>query len=203
MRLRRTVWCGLWCRRLRRRRLVQSADLTASSPTQADQGLGCSLVNVSYAVRQLGQAARDWVSSVHRMTADGRPLLKPSFVPGDLLVVYCVGPGRCTAILQVADETHFDPDLVREEADAEAADRWAWVTPVRALHQVQLRRAPTLEDIGVDRMSVRQKGHISLNLVPPRVPTDRRSEGIGPSRTAGVTIRESRVEPPSCCLAWS
>jgi hypothetical protein len=107
---------------------------------------------------------RDWVSSVHRFAEDGRPLLRPSFVPGDLVVVYAVGPQRCPAILQVADETTFDPDLVAREAGPDDAARWGWVTPVRALRQVPIRRAPTLDQIGVKSASVRQKGHISLSL---------------------------------------
>lgn len=107
---------------------------------------------------------RDWVSSVHRFADDGRPLLRPSFVPGDLLVVYAVGPRRCPAILQVTDETRFDRSLVAREASPEDAERWGWVTPVRPLRQVPVRRAPTLAQIGVQPASVRQKGHIALSL---------------------------------------
>jgi hypothetical protein len=122
---------------------------------------------------------RDWVSSVHRLADDGRPLLKPSFVPGDLLVVYAVGPRRCPAILQVTDETTFDPDLVAREAGPQDAARWGWVTPVRALRQVRIGDAPTLAQIGVKPASVRQKGHIALDLDHYR----RAYQGIARPRT--------------------
>jgi hypothetical protein len=47
-------------------------------------------------------------------------------------------------------------------ADRES-DQWPWVTEVKVLHDTSLRRAPTLDDIGVRSESVRQQGHIVLS----------------------------------------
>jgi hypothetical protein len=106
----------------------------------------------------------DWVSSAHNFNTRGEPSRRPSFQPGDLLVVYSVGTGRCPAILEVTGPTTFDPDRVRDEAtNPEDADRWGWVSPVAPLHQRPVGRSPRLRDIGVASTSVQQKGHIVLS----------------------------------------
>jgi hypothetical protein len=106
----------------------------------------------------------DWVSSAHNFNARGEPSRRPSFQPGDLLVVYSVGTGRCPAILEVKGPTVFDPDRVRSDAaNPDDADRWGWVTPVARLHQRPLGRSPRLHDINVASAAVRQKGHIVLS----------------------------------------
>ena len=65
----------------------------------------------------------DWVAS----PAKG----KPSFLPGDLLLIYASHTGVCNAVVRVTGPTRDDPAfLLATGRPADDAARWPWVTPV-------------------------------------------------------------------------
>jgi hypothetical protein len=107
-----------------------------------------------------------WVSDRHSERPEGgTPLRRPSYRVGDHLVIYVTRGERqaCPAVMRVAEEPVFDPDLVAHEVDAEDAQKWSWVTWVEPVASIALARAPTLADFGVSPQSVRQQGHIHLS----------------------------------------
>jgi len=104
-----------------------------------------------------------WVSDRHLLREGDRPILRPSYQEGDLLVLYVVGRG-CPAIVEVTRAAEFEPERVREDPDAQPDDwkRWGWVTEVHCIHSVPVEQAPSLRDIGVASASVKRHGHIQL-----------------------------------------
>lgn len=106
-----------------------------------------------------------WVSDVHtRRKHDGKPLGRPTYRIGDLLVLYLVGEA-CPAIAEVTRKAEFEPKRVRRESSRSDADRWGWVTEVRVIHKNAsgLDGAPDLESLKIAPSSVRQHGHIRIS----------------------------------------
>jgi hypothetical protein len=106
-----------------------------------------------------------WVSDVHtRRKRDRKPLGRPTYRVGDLLVLYLVGEA-CPAIAEVTKEAEFDPERVRRESNRSDADRWGWVTEVRVIHKNPggLDGAPNLDWLQINPSSVRQHGHIRIS----------------------------------------
>lgn len=61
---------------------------------------------------------------------------------------------------RVAAASETAPDYVQEHNDGgepDAGERWPWLTEVRGLLAVPLAQAPTLDDVGVDHDSMRQR----------------------------------------------
>lgn len=109
---------------------------------------------------------RMWVSDRHIERPEGGiPLRRPSYKVGDHLVIYVTRGARaaCPAVMRVASEPVYDPDLVAREANPDDASKWSWVTWVEPVASVSLATTPTLADIGVSSHSVRQQGHIHLD----------------------------------------
>jgi hypothetical protein len=92
------------------------------------------------------------VGDPHRLGRDGEPVMRPAYEPGDLALVYVAGTYRCPAVAEIAGEPAFDAEQ----------RRWGWRTPVRVLHQVGMEDAPTLEEIGVPRVSVGRQSRLRL-----------------------------------------
>jgi hypothetical protein len=109
---------------------------------------------------------RMWVSDRHiDRPGGGTPLRRPGYKVGDHLVIYVTRGARqaCPAVMRVADEPVYDPDLVSREANPHDASKWSWVTWLEPVASVSLATAPTLAEIGVSPQSVRQQGHIHLD----------------------------------------
>jgi len=108
--------------------------------------------------------SHEWVSDRHLLRDGERPILRPSYQEGDLLVLYVVGRG-CPAIVEVTRVAEFEPERVRDDPDAQPDDweRWGWVTEVKCLHSVPLDEAPRLHEINVASSSVKRHGHIQLS----------------------------------------
>lgn len=106
-----------------------------------------------------------WISDVHRLRDDGKPLLRPNYQVGDRLVIYLSREGRraCPAIVRVTSLPRFDPDLVRQEGWPGDDESWAWVTEVTGERVVPIGSAPKLSDIGVRPASIRQHSRIRLS----------------------------------------
>jgi hypothetical protein len=92
------------------------------------------------------------VGDPHRLGADGEPVMRPAYEPGDLALIYLAGTYRCPAAVEITGEAAFDADQ----------RRWGWRTPVRVLKQVPIEEAPWLEDIGVARVSVGRQSRLRL-----------------------------------------
>ncbi len=93
---------------------------------------------------------RQWVS-------DGS---QKQYEKDNLLVIYLGkendGPQRCPAILTVTQRCHFNPDFVRAERDAEAAERWPYVTFASVVAQVPPALGAPLSAAGLTYLSVQR-----------------------------------------------
>jgi hypothetical protein len=93
------------------------------------------------------------VGDPHRLGADGEPLMRPAYEPGDLALIYVAGTYRCPAVVEIVAGAAYDPRM----------RRWGWVTPVRVVAEVvDVADAPTLEEIGVPRVSVGRQSRLRL-----------------------------------------
>jgi hypothetical protein len=99
------------------------------------------------------------------------PAYGPRYAIGDMLVVCIANARGCPpelvrkvpAILQVTEEPRWDPRLVdREGYRPNEGDRWGVVTGVLCLNAVDPESAASVEDIGVIRSSLNQKGYRHL-----------------------------------------
>jgi hypothetical protein len=89
--------------------------------------------------------------------------MRPAYEPGDLALVYLAGTYRCPAVVEIIDEPAFDA----------GQRRWGWRTPVRVLAHTNIEDAPTLEEIGVPRVSVGRQSR--LRLTPAQFEAGRRA----------------------------
>lgn len=97
-------------------------------------------------------AAGDWVASPS-------PKRKPSFVPGDLLLVYGTMTEVCNALVRVAGPTRRDPAFaVANGTPADDAERWPWITPIEPVLQVPVADGLPLQRLGFTGQSLRN-GH--------------------------------------------
>jgi hypothetical protein len=89
----------------------------------------------------------------HRLGAHGEPLMRPAYEPGDRALIYLAGTYRCPALVEIVAPASYDA----------GQSRWGWRTEVRLLLQApSLELAPTLEDIGVARISVGRQSRLRL-----------------------------------------
>jgi hypothetical protein len=92
------------------------------------------------------------VGDPHRLGPDGEPLMRPAYAAGDLALVYLAGTYRCPGIVEVVEPAAYDP----------AQRRWGWRTAVRVVAHVAVDDAPTLEEVGVPRVSVGRQSRLRL-----------------------------------------
>jgi PLD-like domain len=68
---------------------------------------------------------------------------------GDLVVIYLAarngGPAKCAAVGRALGPAEKRPDFLRRERDAEAAERWPWVTNIEVIGDV-----PADDGVGLD-----------------------------------------------------
>lgn len=96
-------------------------------------------------------AQRD-VGDPHRLGPLGQPLMRPSYAPGDPLLIYLAGTLRCPAVCEVTDEPWFDGEQ----------ERWGWRTPVRVLGACATADAPSLADVGLPGRAVGRQARLRL-----------------------------------------
>ena len=96
---------------------------------------------------------RRTVGDPHRLGVDGEPTMRPAYEAGDLALIYLAGTYRCPAVVEITAEASFDA----------SRERWGWRTPVRTLAEIPIERAPTLEHIGVPRISVGRQSRLRLS----------------------------------------
>src|SRR3954447_24820435 len=104
-------------------------------------------------MHRFGGDAQGSVGDPHRFGRDGEPTMHPAYEPGDLALIYLAGTYRCPAVVEIAAPAAFDA----------AQTRWGWRTEVRVLARVgDLAAAPTLDDIGIPRISVGRQSRLRL-----------------------------------------
>ncbi len=98
-------------------------------------------------------APGDWVASQVR---------RPSFEPGDLMLIYATFTGVCNAIVRVAGPTRNDPAFAIAQGSPPAdANRWPWITPVEPVLQVPVAEGVPLQRLGLTGRSL-QNGHTRM-----------------------------------------
>ena len=108
-------------------------------------------------------AAHRFVGDPHRLGGYGEPLMRPAYEPGDLALVYVAGSYRCPAAIEIVAPPAFDPELMERLGGPGAGRRWGWLTEVRLVAEVgDIEDAPTLEEIGVPRVSVGRQSRLRL-----------------------------------------
>jgi hypothetical protein len=96
---------------------------------------------------------------------NGDPRNRPSYRPGDLVVVYLSGTRRCPAVVRVTGTASFEPEQVERSAQTRAGDseRWGWVTEVEPIAHQPLVAAPSLDEIGVERRRLMRRSRLRLS----------------------------------------
>lgn len=140
----------------------------ASLPTQHDEkvdeiAVGPALeiadsANLEAVLGAHDPGQRFWVkANYHRRRPDGREWWhrgwisdwrEASYRRGDLILLYLGakfdGPRRCPALVRVTEESRYDPEFVAEN-DAEAADRWPYVTDIECVFEVPIESGVPLD----------------------------------------------------------
>lgn len=99
-----------------------------------------------------------WISDHHRQRG-GRVTHRPGYQIGDQLFLYSVHDRVCPARFRVTAEPVYDPKRVNREGRRGDGRRWGWLTEVKLLAAVDLDRAPTLIELGVEPLSMRHRDH--------------------------------------------
>jgi hypothetical protein len=116
---------------------------------------------------------RTWISDIGRIgkdgsrvyRKDGTPWGEPSWKISDQVGLYLSGTLRVPILVEVLAPARFDPDFVQANSygqEPDAGERWPWVTEVRGVRAVSVRRAPTLDDLGVRHESMMQRPRLLL-----------------------------------------
>lgn len=138
-----------------------------------------------------------WVSDGHRWSKSGNPTFRPSYKVGDELLVYSIWDAVCPARFRVTVEPQFLPKRVSREGFPGDGRRWGWLTEVEYVGSVDLVGAPTLLELDIAPMSVRQQDHIGLRNDQYRLARRAVPDGMsfGERRTARpLPLEERHVE---------
>lgn len=88
---------------------------------------------------------------------------KPTFAPGDLVLIYAKDLHVCDAIVEITAEAIWAPDIVAEDRPQEDAERWPWLNWVRGRLWVASTNGITPADLGFTPQGL-QGGHRRLDL---------------------------------------
>lgn len=114
-----------------------------------------------------------WISDVGRRTRSGKRVYRrdgiawgePSWKEGDEIGLYYCGTLRVPVLVEVIAPPEFNPRLVQEHShgqEPDAGERWPWVTRVRGLRRVDLAKAPTLDDLGIEHKLMARRPKLRL-----------------------------------------
>jgi hypothetical protein len=94
------------------------------------------------------------------------PWGEPSWSVGDEIGLYFGGTLKVPVLVVVTSPPEFNPAFVQAEShgqEADAGERWPWVTHVRGLRSVPLPLAPTLDDLGIGRELVQRRPRFMIS----------------------------------------
>jgi hypothetical protein len=100
---------------------------------------------------------------------DGVPAGEPRYKVGDTIGVYFGTTLKVPLIVEVIGTSRFDPEFAQKNSDggeANAGERWPWVTPVKGLLHVPIDEAPDIDYLGI-RGAI-QWGRPHFRLSPER-----------------------------------
>ena len=94
----------------------------------------------------------------------GEPKGRPSYRPGDLVVIYLSGTYRCPAAVRIVGTASFEPTRVERSAQALEGDekRWGWVTDVELVAHKPVVGAPEIGEIGVESRSLMRRARLKI-----------------------------------------
>lgn len=87
-----------------------------------------------------------------RYRKDGTPAGKPGYQIGDLLGLYFGTTLKVPLVVEVITQPEFAPGFVQENSygrEADAGERWPWMTRVRGLHRLPLDDAPDIDYLDI------------------------------------------------------
>ena len=95
-------------------------------------------------------------------TAAGEPWGRPSWRVGEQVGVYFGGTQRVPVLVEITRSPVFDPTFVQAADWAQPGDgeRWPWATWVRVLKMVDVKDAPTLDQLGIATTSMQQRARL-------------------------------------------
>jgi hypothetical protein len=95
-------------------------------------------------------------------TAAKEPWGRPSWRVGEQAGIYFGGTHRVPVLVEITVLPVFDPVFVQaaEWAEDGAGERWPWVTWVRVLKIVDVKDAPTLDQLGIPTSSMQQRARL-------------------------------------------
>lgn len=117
---------------------------------------------------------RYWIKSNYHRAADERwwhrewisDWRRGPYEVGDLIVLYLSardgGPACCPAVVEVKSPPRHDPEWVRSHRDADAAERWPFVTETEVVGEVPIESGAPLAVIGKNGQSV-QGGYCGID----------------------------------------
>lgn len=89
---------------------------------------------------------------------------RPSFFPGDLVIICALDEKACVAIVEVMTEPRIDRKLLRAEGwTTEEAERWPWVNDVRERQTAPRDRWVSPAELGFNGQGL-QNGHRRIQL---------------------------------------
>lgn len=106
-----------------------------------------------------GDEEADWEGGGHWIASSKRG--KPTFAPGDLVLIYAKGLRLCNAIVEITDEPIWAPDVFAQDRPQEDAERWPWLSYVRGRLWVDSTNGVTPGDLGFTGQGL-QGGHRRL-----------------------------------------
>jgi tetratricopeptide (TPR) repeat protein len=113
-----------------------------------------------------------WISDIGRRdpegnrvyAKDGTPANRPSWRVGDEVGLYYGGTLKVPVLVEITAPPEFNPAKVAErDGSEEAGERWPWVTHVRGICAVDLDKAPTLSDLGIESSSVMRRSRFGID----------------------------------------
>lgn len=108
--------------------------------------------------------------------ASPSPTKRPSFKPGDLVLIYALGDKSCYAAVEVTSEPFIDPEvLLADDFSPEQIARWPWVTRTRPrlVPDEVVKILPA--EIGVKGL---RNGHARVDLTGFSAAVHRLAEGV-------------------------
>lgn len=117
---------------------------------------------------------RRWISDTGRRDAQGRrvfrqdgvPWGEPSWDVGDQVGLYFGGTLKVPVLVEVTSAPEFNPGFVQAEShgqEADAGERWPWVTWVKGLYSQAPDDAPSLDDLEIPHMKVMRRTRFVLS----------------------------------------
>jgi hypothetical protein len=156
-------------------RVVDQSEKAGKQPAVDGKDLGFGALERLLSMdSSVASGRRYWIKSNYHRADDERwwhrgwisDWRRGSYEVGDLIVLYLSaregGPACCPAVVEVKSPSRHDPEWVRSHRDADAAERWPFVTETEVVGEVPLESGAQLAVIGKNGQSV-QGGYCGID----------------------------------------